>query len=89
MLCRVGFVLAPIVFCAAHVAAAPPKVVVTSPDNGEIDVDPAMRQIQVDFDQAMNPDSFSVVGGGPSFPTWWGWLTWGSWWCTPPNRSRR
>lgn len=78
MLRRVGLVLVPIVFIAAHVCAAPPKVVITTPDNGEIDVDPAMRQIQVDFDQPMNPDSFSVVGGGPTFPTIGGkpkWLT--------------
>jgi hypothetical protein len=76
---RAGLMLAPLVFVAtAHVAATPPKVVITSPDNGEIEVDPAMRQIQVDFDQPMNPESFSVVGGGPSFPTIGGkpkWLT--------------
>jgi len=72
----VGLVLAPIVFAATQVAAAPPKVVITSPDNGEIDVDPAMRQIQVDFDQPMDPESFSVVGGGPEFPNITGKLKW-------------
>ena len=63
-----AFVFAPVVLLAGQLAAAPPKVVITSPDNGEVDVDPATRQLQVDFDQPMDSGSFSVVGGGPMFP---------------------
>jgi hypothetical protein len=48
--------------------AAPPKVVITSPDNGEVDVDPAVKEIRVEFDQPMNPGGRSVVGGGEHFP---------------------
>ena len=48
--------------------AGPPKVVITSPDNGEVDVDPAVKEIRVEFDQPMNPGGRSVVGGGENFP---------------------
>ena len=53
---------------AAAAPAAPPKVVITSPDNGEVDVDPATKEIRVGFDQPMDPRGRSVVGGGETFP---------------------
>jgi hypothetical protein len=61
---------------AAASLAAPPNVVTTSPDNGEIDVDPGVREIHVEFDQPMDPRGRSVVGGGDSFPQIAGELRW-------------
>jgi hypothetical protein len=48
--------------------AAAPKVVITSPDNGEIDVSPDIKEIRIEFDQPMNPGGRSIVGGGETFP---------------------
>src|SRR5687767_12834278 len=56
--------------------AAPPKVIITSPDNGEIDVDPAITEIRVEYDQPMSPDGKSILGGGPTFPQISGKITW-------------
>src|SRR5262249_27474138 len=51
-------------------------VVMTSPDCGEVDVDPVTTQIRVEFDQPMNPGGRSVVGGGDQFPKISGELKW-------------
>ena len=48
--------------------AAPPKVIKMIPQNGKQDVDPALKQIRIEFDQDMNGGGFSICGGGPSFP---------------------
>jgi len=48
-------------------AQAPPKIVAISPRNGATDVDPALKEITVTFDQAM-AGGFSWTGGGPQFP---------------------
>lgn len=48
--------------------AAGPRVVITSPDNGDTDVAPDATEIRVQFDQPMNPGGRSVVGGGEAFP---------------------
>jgi hypothetical protein len=56
--------------------AAAPKVVITSPDNGEVDVDPAVAQIRVEFDQPMNPNGRSMIGAGANFPAPTGPLKW-------------
>ncbi len=48
--------------------AAPPKVIKMIPQNGKQDVDPAIEQIRIEFDQDMNSDGFSICGGGPNFP---------------------
>lgn len=45
-----------------------PKVVKTIPENGARNVDPALKELRVVFDQPMSPDGMSVVGGGPKFP---------------------
>ena len=50
----------------ANVTAAPPKVVITSPDNGEVDVDPSLKEVRIEYDQPMDPDGRSVLGGGPT-----------------------
>jgi hypothetical protein len=62
--------------CTGILLAAPPKVVMTSPDCGEVDVDPATTQIRVEFEQPMNPGGRSVVGGGDQFPKISGELKW-------------
>src|SRR5689334_20191962 len=62
--------LLPLLFVIAAVAnAAPPKVLATSPDNGEIDVDPVVKEIRIEFDQPMDARGRSIVGGGENFPT--------------------
>ena len=54
----------------AAAAAAPPRVVASSPDNGEVDVDPAVTQIRVEFDHPMDPVGRSMVAvdGNEPFP---------------------
>ncbi len=54
--------------CASTAVAGPPKVIRAVPDNGQIDVDPNLREIRVTFDQDMSRGGFSWVGGGPSYP---------------------
>jgi hypothetical protein len=57
-----------LLFSCAGVVAAPPVVVTSTVEDGQDDVDPALTEIRVRFDQPMNPDSWSFVGGGPTFP---------------------
>jgi len=45
-----------------------PKVVTTVPQAGAMEVDPALREIRVVFDQPMQDRSWSWVGGGDKFP---------------------
>ena len=49
-------------------AAARPKVVSINPANGAADADPKLENIRVVFDRPMADGSWSIVGGGPSFP---------------------
>ncbi len=50
-------------------AAGPaPNIVATSPAVGATDVDPALKEITVTFDQDM-AGGFSWTGGGPEYPT--------------------
>lgn len=46
----------------------PPKVVSITPANGATDVDPNLAEIQVVFDKPMEDGSWSMCGGGPTFP---------------------
>jgi hypothetical protein len=48
-------------------SAAVPKIVATSPAVGATDVDPALTEITVTFDQDMR-GGMSWTGGGPNFP---------------------
>lgn len=45
-----------------------PSVLRLSPEHGEIGVDPTLTEIRIEFDQAMNPETRSLCGGGESFP---------------------
>lgn len=76
MIQRIRFLFALVLLLAGFVDAAPPKVVITSPDNGEVDVDPAVNQIRIEFDQPMNPGGRSILGGGETFPEFAGELKW-------------
>ena len=49
-------------------ATSAPRVIRTVPENGDRNVDPALREIRVIFDSDMRADGFSFVGGGPAFP---------------------
>src|SRR5688572_14769002 len=56
-----------ILLCTSIGFAVPPKVVKAVPDNGDVDVDPNLREIRITFDQPMGK-GMSVVGGGEPFP---------------------
>lgn len=73
---RMPIVFALVLSLAGYVCAAAPKVVITSPDNGETDVAPDVTEIRIEFDQPMNPGGRSIVGGGPSFPEISGEMKW-------------
>src|SRR5215213_2727871 len=61
--------IAAFAFLCTTVLAEAPKVVKATPDNGETDVDPATKEIRVEFDQPMNTKGgWSIVGGGEQFP---------------------
>ena len=44
------------------VLAAPPRVMKAAPDNGDRDIDPALKQLRIEFDQDMNPGGMSICG---------------------------
>lgn len=73
---RMRYVFALILLLAGFIDAAPPKVVITSPDNGEVDVDPGVREIRIEFDQPMDPEGRSILGGGERYPEFAGELKW-------------
>jgi beta-lactamase regulating signal transducer with metallopeptidase domain len=52
---------------ATEDAAAPPRIIATSPKIGSKDVDPALKEITVTFDRDMG-GGMSWTGGGPGFP---------------------
>jgi len=60
------------------VAAAPPRVVSATPDNGDVGVDPGLTELVITFDQAMSRGGMSIVGGGESFPKITGKARWRS-----------
>ena len=49
-------------------AAAPPRVAKAAPDNGDTNVDPALTELRIEFDQDMDHSGRSICGGGPLFP---------------------
>jgi hypothetical protein len=52
---------------SAQAAQGAPQIVSTSPARGASDVDPALNEITVTFDQDMG-GGMSWTGGGPEFP---------------------
>jgi Peptidase family S41/Tricorn protease C1 domain len=48
--------------------AVPPKVIETVPRNGDLNVDPEVREMRFVFDQDMRRSGYSICGGGPMFP---------------------
>jgi hypothetical protein len=63
-----GLVAIALVFTARLAPAQAPRVIKAIPDNGDTDVDPALKEIVVEFDQDMSRDGHSICGGGESFP---------------------
>jgi RNA polymerase sigma-70 factor (ECF subfamily) len=53
---------------SAQAAQGAPQIVSTSPARGASDVDPALKEITVTFDQDMG-GGMSWTGGGPEFPS--------------------
>lgn len=56
----------------------PPRVIEATPDNGDTEVDPHLKEIRIRFDQDMTQPDRSICGGGPAFPKTSGaghWLT--------------
>ncbi|MBX3394895.1 MAG: hypothetical protein KF841_05970 [Phycisphaerae bacterium] len=55
-------------FAPMAIAQEAPQIVRISPKPGSTDVDPAIRELRVEFDRDMQIGSHSVCGGGDSFP---------------------
>ncbi len=62
----------------AFVLAVPPRVVSATPDHGDDQVSPALREVRIEFDQDMASAGWSVCGGGDLFPKIDGKLHWES-----------
>lgn len=60
------------------VLAVPPRVVAASPDHGDAAVDPATKEVRIEFDQDMATGRWSVCGGGELFPKIEGTIRWES-----------
>lgn len=58
------------------VSAEPPRVALATPAYGEAEVDPAITEIRVEFDQDMNTGGMSWVGGGELYPQMTGAARW-------------
>jgi hypothetical protein len=60
-------------------SAAPPRVMSAFPEVGDTDIDPAMTELRIEFDQDMDTrGGMSLCGGGPEFPTLTGKSRWES-----------
>ncbi len=55
-------------FDAKHQKAPAPQVVSMVPNSGDEQVDPALTEIRVEFDQPMHDGRWSMCGGGELFP---------------------
>jgi len=63
---------------ALSAKAERPQVIKATPDNGDTEVDPDLKEIRVEFDQDMNQGGYSWVGGGESYPKLRGRARWTS-----------
>ena len=57
-----------IAITAIPALAVPPKVITTTPENGQQEVAPTLKQIRIRFNQDMNREGCSITGGRPTFP---------------------
>lgn len=57
-----------VVLSTAEALGAPPEVIETVPRDGDLNVDPGLREMRFVFDQDMSRGSYSICGGGPQFP---------------------
>jgi len=72
-----GFALLLVVQMAG--AADAPRVAKTVPANGDLFVNPNLRELRIEFDRSMDTrGGFSIVGGGSTFPKIDGRPRWGS-----------
>ena len=53
---------------AGHKPAGQPHVTKTQPPSDGKNVDPSTQELRITFDQPMDPESMSLVGGGPEYP---------------------
>ena len=60
-----SFITAPL---AGHKPMGPPHVVKSSPADNDQHVDPATHELRITFDQTMDTEGMSLVGGGSEFP---------------------
>ena len=60
-----SFITAPL---PGHKEVGSPHVVKSSPGNNDQNVDPATHELRITFDQTMDTEGMSLVGGGPEFP---------------------
>lgn len=68
--CRIAACVVGILSPAVAAMGAPPRVIKATPDHGDVDVDPALSEIRIEFDQDMNTTGgYSICGGGPQFPS--------------------
>ena len=66
---KIGSALVILAFVPTVVVwAVPPKVIETVPRNGDLNVDPDLRELRFVFDQDMDAGGYSICGGGPLFP---------------------
>jgi hypothetical protein len=68
LLCAITACLSLDFLMNAPATAAPPRVILAAPDHADADVDPAISEIRIEFDQDMSHGGHSICGGGPTFP---------------------
>lgn len=65
----VAALLISVALASQATAADAPRVAKVTPAHGQMDVNPNLRELRIEFDQPMNMGSgFSIVGGGDTFP---------------------
>lgn len=78
ILCRLVIGLAVGLQWVGSAVGAPPRVVRAAPDMADVGVDPALKEIVVEFDQDMAVLERSICGGGPTMPKLEGNVRWTS-----------
>lgn len=68
MVSRICLTIALLFALAQVTQAAGPRVIFASPDDGQVDVSPDLKEIRITFDTPMSDQGYSVPGGGDSYP---------------------